>query len=66
LLGLALSEAHAAAKIVASAAIILKIADDASERAVHFYRKHGFLTLPTSPKTMILMMSALRENIKEA
>ena len=64
LLGLALSEAYAASKIVASAAIILTVADDATEHAVYLYRKHGFSPLPVDSKMMILMMGMLRENLE--
>ena len=64
LLGLALSEAYAASKIVASAAIILKLADDATEHAVYLYTKYGFSALPGDTKMMILVMSALRENME--
>jgi GNAT superfamily N-acetyltransferase len=64
LLGLALREAYRAAKVVASAAIFLSVVDDASDRAVELYRKHGCQTLPTNPSMMVLMMSVLRANME--
>ncbi len=63
LLGLALHEAYRAAKVVASAAIVLNVADDASDRAVELYRKHGFRALPTKPNMIVLMMNVVRANI---
>ncbi len=65
LLGLALTEACAASKIVNSAAIVLDLAPDASERAAKLYRNHGFSELPTNPSRMILMMSAVRRHVDE-
>jgi GNAT superfamily N-acetyltransferase len=66
LLGLALVNAYAASKRIASAAIVLTIASDASERASALYRKYGFSPLPTNTNRMILMMSVVRENLDRA
>ena len=63
LLGLALVNAYTASKLVASAAVVLTIASDASERASALYRKYGFLPLPSDTNRMILMMSVVRKNL---
>jgi GNAT superfamily N-acetyltransferase len=63
LLGLALLNACTASKLVASAAIVLTIANDASEQASALYRKYGFSPLPSNANQMILMMSVVRGNL---
>lgn len=57
LLSYALREAHKAAQIVASAFVVVDVSEDASEHAAEFYRKCGFVALPSNPQRMLLSLN---------
>jgi GNAT superfamily N-acetyltransferase len=60
LLGAALHQAYANSQTVASAFVVLDIADDASETAPALYRGFGFSPLPSDPRRMLLSMESIR------
>jgi hypothetical protein len=49
---------------VASAAVVLDIADDASPGVDVFYRSVGFVSLGSKPQRMILSMADIAEQLK--
>ena len=59
LLGAALHQAYANSQTVASAFVVLDIADDASETAPALYRGFGFSPLPSDPRRMLLSMESI-------
>jgi ribosomal protein S18 acetylase RimI-like enzyme len=54
----ALNRCVGVSKQVASAAVIVDAKD---ERAVAFYKKHGFIELPKIPKRLFLPMATVEE-----
>lgn len=56
LLGSALRQAYENSQTVASAFVVLDIADDASQNASNLYRNVGFSSLPSNPRRMLLPM----------
>ena len=59
LLAAALHQAYANSQTVASAFVVLDIADDASETAPALYRGFGFSPLPSDPRRMLLSMESI-------
>jgi len=63
LLSYALREAYRSSQIVASAFVLLDVAQDASTQAVHLYRRCGFISLPSHPQRMILPMDEIGASV---
>jgi GNAT superfamily N-acetyltransferase len=63
LLSYALREAQKASQIIASAFVVLDLAEDASAHAAELYRKCGFVALPANPGRMLLPMEEINRSL---